>query len=406
MRPCRLVFRHREWQQLAGLTAGAYAAGRMRSNRQNDVEELLVERITPLFGCPCGSDFPAFAEWVCIASSEDINRLLWMIEPLERQRVAVLVLGLGEDTMGWTGRVVEGIRSTSLESVRVVGPSMPDTNREQETPQLLLSALTSRTRGALGTVTDAWLRRASVMCIGAGRNGSLAAQQFAALGVRRIVLIDFDTLEESNLNAMLGIDYRDVGQPKIHGLARSLRRSWPNLVVDTLACPATDPRVVDLARRVELIGTCVDERGESARLAAALLANRFLKLHLDVGTGITRDESGSRVLAGDARIFLPGEGCIACVGELVDLDTALQDVLYDRPHPESVAQWRNQRLGSLLTLNAMTVSIGIQMVLDLVGGRMQSSHWHRVRWVEGQGLQTDHGPVGGAVRCRICDGHR
>lgn len=76
----------------------------------------------------------------------------------------------------------------------------------------------------------------------------------------------------------------------------------------------THADVVRRARSADLIVSCVDH--DTPRLAAALLCHRFLKIHLDVGTGVTMDERGERLLAGDVRLLLPGQGCICCVGGL------------------------------------------------------------------------------------------
>jgi len=73
-----------------------------------------------------------------------------------------------------------------------------------------------------------------------------------------------------------------------------------------------------------------------------------------------------------------------------------------RPPPP----WNEQRAGSLITLNSLTVAIGVQLWLDLLAGRLRSSHWHRLRWEPGVGLQADFAPVGASPGCRICHGER
>ena len=79
---------------------------------------------------------------------------------------------------------------------------------------------------------------------------------------------------------------------------------------------------------MDLLATCVDR--DAGRLAAALLANRFLKVHLDIGTGVTADVEGRRTIAGDVRLLVPGQGCVCCVGGLADREAARYELLAPR----------------------------------------------------------------------------
>ena len=57
----------------------------------------------------------------------------------------------------------------------------------------------------------AWLGRMSVCVIGVSGTGSIVAEQLARLGVGEIILIDFDKLEERNLNRILNSSLADIG---------------------------------------------------------------------------------------------------------------------------------------------------------------------------------------------------
>ena len=48
-----------------------------------------------------------------------------------------------------------------------------------------------------------WLGRLSVCVIGVSGTGSIVAEQLARLGFGEIILIDFDKIEERNLNRIL-----------------------------------------------------------------------------------------------------------------------------------------------------------------------------------------------------------
>jgi hypothetical protein len=241
-----------------------------------------------------------------------------------------------------------------------------------------------------------------VAVIGASRSGSLLAWMLAALGVERLLLVDPDTLELHNLDAVCGVAEADVGRRKVEALAHRLTQFRSDLAVHALTCSAADARVVECVRGVDLLATCVDR--DMPRLAAAVLAERFLKVHLDIGTGVTRDDAQELLIAGDVRLLLPGRGCVCCVGGLPDEEAARYELLappgaLQRGLPPS---WQQERAGSLVTINALCVAAGVQLWLDLLAGTLETSHWSRFRWHPGRGLEVNAGPVAARDQCAVC----
>ena len=75
------------------------------------------------------------------------------------------------------------------------------------------------------------LMDARVLVIGAGGLGSPAAMYLAAAGVGTIGLVDFDTVELSNLQRQLLHDTADVGRPKVESAGERLADLNPNVDV-------------------------------------------------------------------------------------------------------------------------------------------------------------------------------
>ena len=67
------------------------------------------------------------------------------------------------------------------------------------------------------------LAECSIAIVGVGALGRQVALQLAAVGARRLTLIDFDTVEESNL-ASQGYLEADLGRPKVSATAEQCRR--------------------------------------------------------------------------------------------------------------------------------------------------------------------------------------
>src|SRR5437868_7845418 len=71
------------------------------------------------------------------------------------------------------------------------------------------------------------LKQSSVLVIGAGGLGCPALLYLAAAGVGRIVLVDFDRVDVSNLQRQVLYTSEDEGQPKAEAAARRLRALNP-----------------------------------------------------------------------------------------------------------------------------------------------------------------------------------
>src|SRR5277367_4556079 len=71
----------------------------------------------------------------------------------------------------------------------------------------------------------------SVLCIGAGGLGSPIAMYLAAAGVGRIGIVDFDTVDFSNLQRQIIHGTEDVGRPKSESAKATIQRINPNVEV-------------------------------------------------------------------------------------------------------------------------------------------------------------------------------
>ncbi|MEW6159055.1 MAG: molybdopterin-synthase adenylyltransferase MoeB [Verrucomicrobiota bacterium] len=73
------------------------------------------------------------------------------------------------------------------------------------------------------------IRGASVLCIGAGGLGSPIAMYLAAAGVGRLGLLDFDSVDFSNLQRQIIHGTEDVGRPKTMSAQETIRSINPNV---------------------------------------------------------------------------------------------------------------------------------------------------------------------------------
>ncbi|MEU7831811.1 adenylyltransferase/sulfurtransferase MoeZ [Nonomuraea sp. NPDC052129] len=97
------------------------------------------------------------------------------------------------------------------------------------------------------------LKNAKVLCVGAGGLGSPALMYLAAAGVGTLGVIDFDVVDESNLQRQIIHGQSDVGRPKAESAAATVREINPlvNVVVHNTAL--TNDNVMEIFSGYDLI---------------------------------------------------------------------------------------------------------------------------------------------------------
>ncbi len=90
-------------------------------------------------------------------------------------------------------------------------------------------------------VPEPKLQELTCTVIGAGAVGRQVALQLAAIGVRRFLLIDFDTVEESNVTTQGYRLQTDVGRSKVEATAQAIHELDETVTVETI-CDRFRPR--------------------------------------------------------------------------------------------------------------------------------------------------------------------
>jgi adenylyltransferase/sulfurtransferase len=97
------------------------------------------------------------------------------------------------------------------------------------------------------------LKAGSVLVIGAGGLGCPALLYLAAAGVGRIVLIDFDRVDASNLQRQVLYTSEDEGQPKAEAAARRLRALNPFITIEPHVARLTRDNALEFVRSVDVV---------------------------------------------------------------------------------------------------------------------------------------------------------
>src|SRR6201991_3638225 len=97
------------------------------------------------------------------------------------------------------------------------------------------------------------LKNAKVLVVGAGGLGSPALLYLAAAGVGTLGIVDFDTVDDSNLQRQIIHGVSDVGRPKAESAADSIREINPLVNINIHNFALDRDNVMDLFRQYDLI---------------------------------------------------------------------------------------------------------------------------------------------------------
>jgi molybdopterin/thiamine biosynthesis adenylyltransferase len=145
------------------------------------------------------------------------------------------------------------------------------------------------------------VRDAVAVVVGAGALGNEVVKNLALLGWGKVWLVDFDTIDMSNLTRSVFFRPDDVGRPKNGVVAEAASRLNPDTNVE---CLDGDLRIAlspGLVKRSDVVFGCVDN--VAARLALGRLAGQ---------AGVRWIDGGLAEAEGTVSLFHPPEG--ACYG--------------------------------------------------------------------------------------------
>lgn len=231
------------------------------------------------------------------------------------------------------------------------------------------------------------IAEATFVVVGLGGTGSIVAAQLAHLGARRMIFIDPDSIEPSNLSRIVGASLGDVGQPKVSVAAAMVRRvnASATIEVHQRSVLEIDPSVLLDA---DVIVCCTDGHGSRHLLTEAV--QQFIVPVVDMGIEIQPGNYDSRA-GGGVRVLLPGRACLHCMGVL---DGALvrEEFL---PDDELETQRRLGYLRSgatpapaVIALNGVVASLAVVEVCNLLTGVFPESPQRVVYAAERRSVRT------------------
>lgn len=195
----------------------------------------------------------------------------------------------------------------------------------------------------LGATSEQRLKRAKVGIAGLGGGGSHVVQQLAHLGVGNYVLVDPDTIDETNLNRLVGGTLADVtcGTPKVNIAERMIRAVVTDANIGTHLAQWQEVSA-ELQTCDVLIG-CLDAVAAKDQLDK--FCQRFLIPYIDIGMDVHKVGTGF-LISGQVVLITPGSPCLRCMGLVTEEALAHEARNYASAGGNPQVVWPNGLLAS------------------------------------------------------------
>jgi adenylyltransferase/sulfurtransferase len=97
------------------------------------------------------------------------------------------------------------------------------------------------------------LKQASLLLIGAGGLGSPLGLYLAAAGIGRLGLVDFDVVDQSNLQRQVIHSTASVGKPKVESAAERIAQINPNVKVEIFKTRVSSENILDMLKNYDIV---------------------------------------------------------------------------------------------------------------------------------------------------------
>lgn len=154
-----------------------------------------------------------------------------------------------------------------------------------------------------GTEGQKRLKSASVLLVGAGGLGSPMAMYLAAAGIGRLGIIDFDVVDESNLQRQILHGTDDVGRTKLESARDSIHNLNPHVQVDLHPVHLTSQNALDILKDYDVVADGTDN-----------FPTRYLVNDACILLGIPNVYASIFRFEGQASVFgMPDGPCYRCL---------------------------------------------------------------------------------------------
>ncbi|HEV2119294.1 MAG TPA: ThiF family adenylyltransferase [Candidatus Bathyarchaeia archaeon] len=220
---------------------------------------------------------------------------------------------------------------------------------------------------ALGNKVQIQIAQSTAVIVGAGGTGSAVATQLARMGIKKLILIDMDSIDQSNLSRVYGANQKDVGKSKVRVLKKYLE-SFSNTEVEAVVADVTKEDVTKTIAESDVIFGCTDNLTSRALMNDVAL-QYYIPL-VDIGCRIHLYEHRAiRQAVVKVQVVTPDDACLWCTGTLEGM-AILQESMSPAEKRRLVSEGYYEpaeKQPSVISITSLAGSVGVNKFLALLG---------------------------------------
>lgn len=154
------------------------------------------------------------------------------------------------------------------------------------------------------------IRESTALIIGAGGLGNPAAMYLASAGIGKLILVDDDVVDQTNLQRQVAFTQQQLNVSKVQALAERVLANNSDVVVETVSERLNDKRLSQLISSAEVVLDCTDN-----------FDSRFQVNRLCWGAGVPLVSAAAIGFEGQLSVYHPNiatSPCYQCLYGEVD----------------------------------------------------------------------------------------
>jgi len=261
------------------------------------------------------------------------------------------VLGLTLGTDGaWSARfwIKDELQKRTFnrmwcENVRVISKKLSITFNDDLLPSNFDVGKQLCTISAWGEKAQEDISRLRVGIIGLGSVGSMVAEILARTGISYFTLIDFDPVEEKNLDRLTNVFSSDIGKAKVEVIKAAILKSGTSPSIEVVSCNYSicEKESFLEALNCDIIFCCVDRPWP--RQVINFISYAYLIPVIDGGILVRTNKKNTKLVGADWRAHTVGylRPCLECIGQYKTENATLEkqgyldDPSYLKDFPEA-----------------------------------------------------------------------
>lgn len=183
-----------------------------------------------------------------------------------------------------------------------------------------------RTMSAWGQRKQEDISRLKVGIVGLGSVGSIVGEILARTGVSNFTLIDFDSVEEKNLDRLTNVFERDIGKSKVSVIGDAIKQSATAPKINLFECEYSicEKEGYEAALDCDVLFSCVDRPWP--RQVLNFIAYAHLIPVIDGGILVRVNKRNGNLIGADWKTQTVGyqRACLECLGQFTTENAVLE----------------------------------------------------------------------------------